>query len=42
MKTVTGAWLFIVILGLSIGIYLDETYNYIEMVELVRYTWEPW
>lgn len=42
METVTRAWLFIVILGLATGIYLAETYNYIEMVESVRYTWEPW
>ena len=42
MKTETRAWLFIVIIGLAIGIYLVQTYNYIEMVEAVRDRWEPW
>lgn len=42
MNTCTKAWLFIIILGLAIGIYLAETYNYMEMVEPRRYGWEPW
>ncbi|WP_447964163.1 hypothetical protein [Nitrospira sp. Ecomares 2.1] len=42
MNALTKAWLFIAILGLAIGIYLAETYNYIEMVEPLRYGWEPW
>jgi len=42
MKTVTGAWLLIVNFDLAIGIYLAQTYNYIEMVEAVRDRWEPW
>ncbi|MEO6202792.1 MAG: hypothetical protein ABIU05_17390 [Nitrospirales bacterium] len=42
MKPPPRVWVFIVIIGLAIGIYLAETDTPFEMVEAMGYRWEPW